>query len=193
MIDLSVLLCFHMFHTVLYSSVNNNRLTFNHGTHLVRFMFPLEICNSKDKKKMRFCKPVTTVTSKCFNKFQLIRELSSHPVHPLVFAHVNYKCHSQFPCDALTGYWTSWPYHTFHSGNVPDLHPVPGVFSCGSPDSASLCFYKGRSHICTKHHHGCVDACSSLPCSWNYDHSLCVCTWNQGQLDELSCAVPTYF
>ena len=45
----------------------------------------------------------------------------------------------------------------------------------------------------TKHHHSCVDACSSLPCSWNYDHSLCVGTWNHGQLDELSCAVPAYF
>ena len=46
---------------------------------------------------MRFRKPITTKISKCLNKFQLIGELSSHPVHPLVFAHVNYECHSQFP------------------------------------------------------------------------------------------------
>ena len=104
MIDLSVLLCFHILHSVLYSSENNNHLTFTHGTHFVLFMFPLEICNSKDKRKMRFRKPITTIISEHLNKFQLIRELSSHPVHPLVFAHVNYECHSQFPCDALTGY-----------------------------------------------------------------------------------------
>ena len=110
-----------------------------------------------------------------------------------MFAHVGCECHSRFPCDALTGYWTSWPYHTFHSGNVSVLYPVPGLFSYENPDSTCLCFYKGRSCICTKHHHGCVGACSSLPCSWNYDHSLCVSTWNQGQLNELSCAVPTYF
>ena len=159
----------------------------------MHFTFPLEISNSKDKKKTKFHEPVTSVTSKHLNRFQLTREPSSLPVHPLVFAHVNCECHSRFPCDALTGYWTSWPYHTFHSGNIPVLHPVPGVSSYGSPDSTCLCFYMGRSHICTKHHHGCVDACLSLPCSWNYDHSLCVGTWNQGQLDELSCAVPTYF
>ena len=104
MIDLSVLLCFHIFHTVLYSSVNNNRLIFTHGTHLVHFTFPLVICNSKDKNKTRFRKPITTITSERLNRFQLIRELSSHLVHPLVFAHVNYECHSRFPCDALTGY-----------------------------------------------------------------------------------------
>ena len=89
-----------MFPTVLYSSLNNIRLTFTHNTHLVHFMFPLEINNSKDKKKMKFLEPVTSitsvtsVTSKHLNRFQLTRELSSHPVHPLVFAHVNCECHS---------------------------------------------------------------------------------------------------
>ena len=94
-----------MFHTVLYSSVNNIRLTCNHDTHPVHFTFPLKIGNNKTQKKTKFRKTVTSVTSQCLNRrFQLTREPSSLPVHPLVFAHVSCECHSQFPCDDLTGY-----------------------------------------------------------------------------------------